>query len=122
MPAFARVIPWLVLVFSLAGLALGFFEWSHPPFTDAQIKASAADTWEVATSTTRVFCVVCIGLGFVCVTLARRSRETGPRAVALFAAAACVLTLTVFLRNHVELTRRTEQLTGQPVGAVFGLF
>ena len=58
MPALARVIPWLVLVFALLALALGLYEWSHPPFADEQLRASLTNTWEVAASTTRVFGIV----------------------------------------------------------------
>ena len=121
MPAFARVIPWLVLAFSLAALALGLYEWAHPHFTDEQLKASTTDTWEVATSTTRVFCIVFLGLGMISVTLARRAREAAPRLVAYLAAAACLATLMVFLHNHIELTRRAAGLTGQEFGPLFGL-
>jgi hypothetical protein len=121
MPAFARVIPWLVLGFALAALALGAYEWSHPPFTDEQLTASTADTWEVATSTTRVFVVVFLGLGAISVTLARKPMETAARRVAYLAAAACLVTLLVFLRNHVELTQRATALTGRDFGALYGL-
>ena len=121
MPAFARVIPWLVLAFSLAALSLGLYEWSHPHFTDEQLKASTANTWEVAASTTRVFCIVFLGLGMISVTLARRARESSPRLVAYLAAVACLATLVVFLHNHIELTRRAASLTGQEFGVLFGL-
>jgi hypothetical protein len=121
MPAFARVIPWLVLGFALMGLWLGFHEWAHPPFSDEQLKASLADTWEVATSTTRVFGIVFLGLGGVCVALARKYTGT-MRVVAYVAAVACVGTLLVFMRNHVVLAERVGKVTGSEIGAVFGLF
>ena len=120
MPALARVLPWLVLGFSLAALALGLYEWSHPHFTAEQLRASLENTWGVAASTTRVFLIVFLGLGGICVALARRA--TGPaRIIAFTAALACLLTLLVFLRNHVELTQRAAQATGHEFGPLFGL-
>lgn len=121
MPALARVIPWLVLAFALLALALGFYEWTHPPFTDEQLRASLVNTWEVAASTTRVFAIVFLGLGLICVVLARKSEGTS-RIVASLAAIACAVTLAVFLHNHIALTERTSALTGQTFGAFFGLF
>jgi hypothetical protein len=121
MPALARVIPWLVLVFALLALALGLYEWSHPPFADEQLRASLTNTWEVAASTTRVFGIVFLGLGLICLVLARKS--AGPRQrVAYLAAVACLVTLLVFLRNHIELTQRTATLTGHDFGTLYGLF
>ena len=121
MPALARVIPWLVLVFALLALALGLFEWSNPPFTDEQLRASTVDTWEVAASTTRVFAFVLLGLGVICVVLARKVNSGRARVVALLAAAACTLALLVFLRNHIDLAQRTTAATGREVGPGFGL-
>jgi hypothetical protein len=121
MPAFARVIPWLVLGFALAAAALGLYEWSHPPFTDEQLKASIANTWEVATSTTRVFLVVFFGLGGVCVALARKATTATAQLAGYAAAVACLLTLMIFVHNHVELTQRAAGLTGQEFGPLSGL-
>jgi hypothetical protein len=120
-PALARILPWLVLVFALAALALGVYEWSHPPFTDQQLEASLTNTWEVAASTTRVFGVVFLGLGTICVVLARKADSSGARAVAWVAALLCVFALLLFLRNHIELTQRAAGITGQEFGALFGL-
>lgn len=122
MPPFARVLPWLVLAFSLAALALGAYEWANPHFTDEQLRASLANTWEVAASTTRVFGIVFLGLGAISVVLARRATEPLPRLAGWLAAASCAITLLVFLRNHVELTQRVEQVTKQEFGPVYGLF
>ena len=122
MPNFARVIPWLVLAFSLMALALGFYEWSQPPFTDEQLKASPTETWEVATSTTRVFGIVFLGLGMICVVLARKAETAQMRLVAYLAATACLAALLVFLHNHITLAERVSRLTGQDHGSFFGLF
>jgi hypothetical protein len=122
MPAFARVIPWMVLAFALVASALGLYEWSHPPFSDEQLKASTADTWEVATSTTRVFVVVFFGLGGVCVALARKATDAAMRMTCHVAAVACLLTLMLFVHNHIELTQRAANLTGQDFGNFYGLF
>ena len=120
MPVVGRIIPGFVLAFALVGLALGLYEWSHPPFTDEQLKASLADTWEVATSTTRVFAFVFLGLGVICVVLARKAG--GPaQVVAYLAAVACLATLAVFLLNHVHLTQRAAGITGQEFGPLYGL-
>lgn len=115
-----RVIPAFVLVFALAGLVLGIYEWLSPPFTDEQIRDSTLHTWEVARSTMRVFGIVFLGLGLVCLALARRG-EGFARVLGQMAAAACLITLVVFLRNHVALTQRAAQLTGQDFGPLFGL-
>lgn len=115
-----RVIPWLVLMFAAAGLVLGIYEWTDPPFSDQQIKASTLHTWEVATSTTRVFGIVFLGLGFVCVALARKA-EDAARLVAYAAAVACLVALMIFVRNHIELTQRAAGLTGEEFGPLFGL-
>jgi hypothetical protein len=121
MPVVGRVIPWLVLGFSLLAMALGFREWSHPPFSDTQLKASLVDTWEVAASTLRVFAFVFLGLGAICVVLARRATNTRTRIAAYLAAVCSVLTLALFLRNHIELTQRAAALTGQEFGPLYGL-
>jgi hypothetical protein len=122
MPAAGRVIPWLVLGFSLMALALGLYEWSQPPFTDEQIKTSLVNTWEVAASTSRVLGFVFLGLGMICVVLARRADSGITRNVAYLAALCCLLTVAIFLRNHVVLTQRAAGLTGQEFGPLFGLF
>jgi TRAP-type C4-dicarboxylate transport system permease small subunit len=121
MPALARILPWLVVAFCLLALALGAYEWSHPPFTDARIAASLPDTWEVAASTTRVFGVVFLGLGAICVVLARKATDSMSRVGAWLGAGGCLLVLLLFLRNHIELTQRATALTGQEFGALFGL-
>lgn len=121
MPVVGRIIPGFVLAFALLGLALGLYEWSHPPFTDEQLKASLADTWEVATSTTRVFAIVFAGLGAICVALARKAAGT-PQIVAYLAAVACLIVLGVFLLNQIHLTQRAAALTGQQFGPLYGLF
>lgn len=121
MPAAARIIPWFVLAFALVALMLGLRELSHPPFTDEQLKASLVNTWEVATSTTRVFAVVFLGLGAICVVLARKATEGTTRVVAYAGAAACLFTVMVYLRNHIELTQRAAELTGQEFGPLHGL-
>jgi energy-converting hydrogenase Eha subunit C len=120
MPAVGRIIPWFVLAFALVGLALGLYEWSHPPFTDDQLKASLADTWEVATSTTRVFAFVFLGLGMICVALARKASDVA-RIVAYLAAVACLITLFTSLRNHVALTERAVAVSGADLGPLWGL-
>jgi hypothetical protein len=121
-PAVARVIPWFVLCFALLALLLGLREMSQPPFSDEQLRASLTDTWEVAASTTRVFGIVFLGLGVISVVLARKAREATPRLVAYAAAIACLATLAMYLRNHVELTQRAAGLTGREFGPLFGLF
>ena len=121
MANFARVLPWLVLVFSLAALALGWYEWSHPPFSDEQLKASATDTWEVAVSTTRVFVIVFLGLGLICFALARKAETARTRLITYLAATTCLATLLLFLHNHVALAQRVSGLTGQDLGPFFGL-
>jgi hypothetical protein len=121
MPALARVIPWMVLGFALAAAVLGVYEWSNPPFTDEQLKASTANTWEVATSTTRVLVVVFFGLGGVCVALARKATSVTAQLISYAASIACLLTLMVFIHNHVELTQRAAGLTGQEFGPLYGL-
>jgi hypothetical protein len=121
MPVVGRIIPGFVLAFALVGLALGLYEMSHPPFTDEQLKASLADTWEVATSTTRVFGFVFLGLGVICVALARKAAGTA-QIVAYLAAVACLATMAVFMVNHVHLTQRAVGLTGEDFGPLYGLF
>lgn len=120
MPLAGRVIPWLVLAFALLALALGFHEWSNPPFTDAQLQASLVDTWQVAASTSRVFAFVFLGLGVISVVLARRA-SGGAQLVAYVAAVACLLAMALFLRNHIVLTQRAADLTGQDFGPLYGL-
>jgi hypothetical protein len=122
MPNIARVLPWLVLAFSLLALLLGVYEWTHPPFTDEQLKASLTDTWEVALSTTRVFAIVFLSLGLICVVLARKAETSTARLTAYLAATASLTTLLVFLLNHVHLAQRVSGVTGQDLGPLFGLF
>ena len=122
MPDLARVLPWLVLAFALAAMALGLYEWSNPPFSDQQLRTSLTDTWEVATSTTRVFIVVFLGLGSISGVLARKATRAPARIAAVLAAVACLLTLAIFLHNHIALTQRAAALTGQEFDATYGLF
>jgi hypothetical protein len=121
MPLVGRVIPWLVLAFTLLAMALGFREWTHPPFTDGQLQASLVDTWEVAASTLRVFAFVFLGLGAICVVLARRATDARTRIVAWLAAVCSLLAIALFLRNHIVLTQRAASLTGQEFGPLYGL-
>jgi hypothetical protein len=121
MPVVGRVIPWLVLGFAMLAMALGFQEWRNPPFTDARLAASLVDTWEVAASTTRVFVFVFLGLGAICVVLARRATDTRTRVVACVAAGCSLLVIALFLRNHIVLTERAAGLTGQDFGPLYGL-
>ena len=120
MPVIGKVIPWFVLAFALVGLALGLYEWSHPPFTDEQLKASLADTWEVATSTSRVFAFVFLGLGAICLALSRKATGVA-RTGAYLAAAACLATLFVTLRNQAVLADRVAATSSADVGALWGL-
>lgn len=121
MPVVGKIIPWFVLAFALVGLALGLYERSHPPFTDEQLKASLADTWEVARSTTRVFAFVFLGLGVICVALARKAGDALTRLIAYGAVVACLVTMIVVLRNHIVLAQRLSGMTGEEVGPLFGL-
>jgi hypothetical protein len=121
MPVVGRVIPWLVLGFTLLAMALALREWSNPPFTDEQLAASLVDTWEVAASTLRVFVFVFLGLGAICVVLARRATDARTRIAAYLAAVCSLLTIALFLRNHVVLTQRAADLTGQEFGPLYGL-
>jgi hypothetical protein len=121
MPTAGRVIPWLVLGFALMALALGLYEWRHPPFSDQQIQASLVDTWEVAASTSRVLIFVFLGLGVICVALVRKAGSGSRQIVAYLAAMCCLLTVAILLRNHAVLTQRAAGLTGEDFGALFGL-
>jgi hypothetical protein len=121
MTSVARVIPWLVLAFALIALLLGYYEWTHPPFTDEQLRASLPDTFEVATSTTRVFGIVFLGLGGICLALARKLPAGPAQLVAYLAAAACALALSVFLHNQSVLADRVVDLTDHNPSPLFGL-
>jgi hypothetical protein len=121
MPAVGRVLPWLVIAFCLLGLTLAWHEMSNPPFTTEQIKASLADTWEVHVSTSRVFLLVFSGLGAICLVLARRAHDGVTRNAAVLAAVLCLLTVGMYLRNHIALTERAAQITGQDFGPLSGL-
>jgi hypothetical protein len=121
MPLVGRVIPWLVLGFAMLAMALGWREWANPLFTDTRLASSLVDTWEVAVSTTRVFLFVFLGLGAICVVLARRATDARTRIVACVAAACSLLVIALFLRNHIVLTERAASLTGQDFGLSYGL-
>lgn len=121
MPAVARVLPWFFIAFALLGIAMGLREWANPPFTDAQLRDSLDDTWEVAASTVPVFAFSFLGLGTIAFVLGRRATDTKTRAIAWIAAGLCVLALAVVFRNHVAMTERAEALTGQDLGTLYGL-
>jgi amino acid permease len=121
MPPVARVLPWFFIAFAMLGLVMGIREWTNPPFTDAQLRDSLADTWKVAASTVPVFAFSFLGLGTIAFVLGRRATDTSTRAVAWAAAAMCLLALAVVFRNHVAMTERAEALTGQELGTLYGL-
>ncbi len=121
MPAVARILPWFFIAFALLGLGFGIQEWLRPPFTDEQIRASLADTWEVAASTVPVFAFSFLGLGTIAFVLGRRATETPARVVAWAASGLCLLALAVIFRNHVAMTERAAALTGRDFGPLFGL-
>ena len=121
MPAVARVLPWFFIAFALLGLVMGLREWASPPFTDAQLRDSLADTWEVAASTVPVFAFSFLGLGASAFVLGRRATDIPSRTVAWAASGMCLLALAVMFRNHIAMTERAEALTGQELGAFYGL-
>ena len=121
MPPVARILPWFFIAFALLGLGFGIQEWLRPPFTDEQIRASLADTWEIAASTVPVFAFSFLGLATIAFILGRRATEKPLRTLAWSAMGLCLLALAVVFRNHVAMTERAEALTGQDFGAFYGL-
>jgi amino acid permease len=113
MPAAGRILPYFFIAFAALGLLLGIREWMDPPFTDAQLAGSLADTWEVARSTVPVFAFSFLGLAAISTVLARRAPDARTRVVAWVAAAMCLLALAVVFRNHVAMNERAEALTGR---------
>lgn len=121
MPAAGRVLPFFFIAFALLGLVFGVLEWTNPPFTDEQLRASLKDTWEVAASTVPVFAFSYLGLAAISAVLARRATDSRTRTIAWLAAGLCVLALAVVVRNHVAMTERATALTGQDLGPLYGL-
>lgn len=121
MPAVARVLPWFFIAFALLGLGFGIHEWLSPPFTDEQIRASLADTWEVAASTVPVFAFSFLGLAAIAFALGRRASDNSLRTLAWSAMGLCLLALAVMFRNHVAMTERARSLTGHVFGPLYGL-
>jgi amino acid permease len=121
MPTAGRILPYFFIAFAALGLVLGIGEWMHPPFTDEQIRASLADTWEVAASTVPVFAFSFLGLGAISMVLARRAPDARTRTMAWTATVMCLLALALVFRNHVALTERAAALTGHDFGALYGL-
>ena len=117
-----RIAALAVLVLLLLLVGANAVLWAFvAPYTDEQIKASLVDTWEVeaiAADAGLILCIVSIPLALV---LANRSGGVATRRLAALSVflAISVAAITVF--NHVTLTERTAQLTGQSFGGFYGL-
>jgi hypothetical protein len=68
-----------------------------------------------------VFLFVFFGLGAICLVLARRAHDGVTRNAAVLAAVLCLLTVGMYLRNHIALTERAAQITDQDFGPLYGL-
>src|SRR5689334_15715183 len=103
----------------VAGL-LVVFSISAPSYTDAEIVASVVDTWEVsamATIALLVLCAVCLAWSAVAAV-----RSIGAvRRIAVIGAVASLAAGTAVLHEHIVLTGRVAQLTGQSFGHFYGL-
>ena len=93
----------------------------NPPYADEQIRASIADTWEVEALATTVL----LGSFFVSIALtfalASRSTSAGIRRLAFISVLLALFAGATTMANHIALTKRTAQLTGQSFGGFFGL-
>lgn len=103
-------------------VGIGAYRWTHPAYSDAQIRASVVDTWGVSASTTTATLSLSAVLAFASALIALRynqSRVWRPAATAMLVAL-CGGVLAY--ANHVMLTVRVASLTGQSFGSWYGLF
>ncbi len=117
-----RIIALVVILAVLTGVgAFGIYELLNPPFTDQEIKASFVDTWEVAAWSTMALLVLLTAA--VVVSLALSFHSTKPvRRLSTLAVFAAVVVGSLICSNHVVLTNRVTQITGQTFGDFYGLF
>jgi ABC-type Na+ efflux pump permease subunit len=109
-----------LIVLALVVAAGGAWQIFNPPFTDAQISRSLVDTWEPhALVTTFVLALLLAAALFAGAVFAfggaRFKRISSAALLAIVAAAG------LELASHILLSNQVARVTGQPLGALYGL-
>jgi len=112
----------VIALIGLAVVALGAYQWTHPAYTDAQIRASIVDTWEVSAWATMAILSLSAVLVLASLALALRynQRQVWRPAATSILVALCGGALAY--ANHAMLTVRVIALTGQTFRSWYGLF
>jgi hypothetical protein len=114
----ASLLAAIALSLSIGGYAV--HELIHPVYSDAEIKASLVDTWEVEAWSVVLLSIVVVPVLLLGASLTRRGSRTS-RHLAWATIALVVLAEGAVLANHVSLTERTTAITGQHFGGFYGL-
>jgi hypothetical protein len=112
----------LIILLFLALIVATGAAWQilEPPFTDAQISDSLVDTWEphalVTAFVLALLLAAALVVGAVLVFGRVGFRRLSSAALLAIFAATCLE-----LKSHILLSNQVARVTGQPVGAFYGL-
>ena len=111
----------ILIALLLLGAAAAIHDYFVPPYSDREIRESIVDTWEVEAFGAASALVLMGSAIALALRLAYRSKGTLSRRMAAVAVALAASAAMLTLLNHITLTKRTSQLTGQSFGAFYGL-
>jgi hypothetical protein len=114
----ASLIAAIVLLLTIGVYAV--HDLMQPPFSDAEIRASLVDTWEVEAWSVVLLSAVVVPVLVLGAVLTRRGNRTS-RQLAWATVALAVVAEGAILASHVSLTERTTTITGQHFGGFYGL-
>jgi ABC-type sugar transport system permease subunit len=110
--------PWTII--ALAACVWGIHEWLYPPFTDEELQ-NFVDTWEPSAWLTMIALIALAFVAIISLPVAILVRQRPVREVATVTVLLAFAAGAIVFRNHVELTRRVTELTGQTFGGFNGL-
>ena len=114
-----------VILVSFAGLlalvcVFAIYSLVAPPFTDAEIRQSFVDTWEVNAIVTAAAVAVALVAGVLSALLYWRGSRLAKR-LSVVSVALSIAATGLLILSHACLTERTTRLTGQEFGGILGL-
>jgi cytochrome bd-type quinol oxidase subunit 1 len=118
-----RTIALYIVVSVVSGvLVYAAYALVHPPYSDYQIKASIADTWQAEAFFTFVLLIAIALTALLSLVFRWRSGDRRIRRLSALAVLLCTSSSALLIYSHIVLTERTTRLTGQSFGGFYGLF
>jgi hypothetical protein len=107
------------MLLAIAACVWGINDWISPPFTDEELK-NFVDSWQPSALVT-TFSVATLGVAALVVLPATIIvKEHFVRAIAIGTFLLTIAGAGIILRNHVAMTHRVTELTGQTFGGLNG--